>query len=50
MQTVVVPLGETNISKLFNAFFIFIRSPLLEIWLAGPAKADDIRRKQLAGR
>ena len=31
VQTVVVPPGETNISKLLTAFFIFIRSPSLKV-------------------
>lgn len=31
MQTVVVPPGETNISKLLTALFIFIRAPFLKV-------------------
>ena len=36
VQTIVVPLGETNISKLLAALFFFIRPPLFESWFGGP--------------
>ena len=36
MQTVVVPPGETNISKLLTPLFIFIRVPLLKSSFGGP--------------
>ena len=40
VQTVVVPPGETNISKLLTALFIIISLPLFESWFSGPTVAS----------
>ena len=43
VQTVMVPPGETNISKLLTALFIFTRPPLFESWFGGPVMGISYR-------
>ena len=42
VESVMVPLGETDISKLLTALFISIRPPLFESWFGGPAEPSWI--------
>ena len=38
VEIVMVPLGETDISKLLTALFVSIRPPLFESWFGDPAE------------
>lgn len=42
VEIVMVPLGETDISKLLTAIFLSIRSPLFESWFGDPAEPSWI--------